>query len=566
MKIKSLSFLLVLVYMAGCHEADTKTAEHAAADTLSKTHALSFIHPPLPAANVPYVNYTFDAAKGDTLVYKTGSILLFPANAFVDEAGRVVTGEVEVRYREFRNPVDMYLAGIPMNYDSAGQSYQFVSAGMFEMLAYKNNKSVFVNPAAKPLVNLASKKEKQAYNIYYLDTIKKNWIYKEVSAVVEVNRSRVGNRKLVEVVTVSEVVTMSEPVPMPPVKPKKPGGNSPVIEIEVAEGAFEELQAYNNLKFQLDEKEQHFDAGDANEVWTNVKLEQRRENDLYVVQFSNARKTVTYLVKPVFEGLDYDAAMKVFDQKQKQYEQLKQQRFNRLVEQRAALIKDSIANAKMIEKENKRIDQMNRVTEANNKVVAQQQKQYELLVQQRMEKLAKQRADFVKDSLAKVKMAEDKKDRVAGLNRLIEAKSKEIEELGAAEKDMAFSYRAVQVGQMGYWNCDAYPIEERIYLMAKYVDKNGKPLLLNDVVVFSKGVDGVAPLVKEGALALISSRENAIIGIINGGIAFINYDDVKDLNITRETKGQTFTMTVLAQPECTYEKIQTMVAAPAVKR
>jgi hypothetical protein len=103
-----------------------------------------FIKPPIKGADVPFKEWTVDAAKGDTVYYPTGSIILFPPNSFVDKNGNVITGNVEVKYREFTKPIDFFLSGIPMNYDSAGVQYTFESAGMCEILAYKDGAPVFV--------------------------------------------------------------------------------------------------------------------------------------------------------------------------------------------------------------------------------------------------------------------------------------------------------------------------------------------------------------------------------------------------------------------------------------
>jgi hypothetical protein len=483
-----------MVLPAGCREADTRAKSSDTVHVTAHIATARFVAPPLPAANVPYVNYVFDVAGGDTIVYKTGSILLFPPDAFVDEKGRAITGNVEVRYREFRNPVDIFLAGIPMSYDSAGQTHQFVSAGMFEMLAFKNGKAVFVNPARKPVVNLASRKDAITYNVYYLDTVKRNWVYEEVSRVLE------PKRKLAKAKRFTEVLENTIAAPSL-VVPKKPTGNSPVIRIRVSTGSYGELSVYDNLKFQLDEK-QPFDPHDADEVWLNVKVYQRRKNDLYVIQFSNARKSITYLARPVFEGLDYDAALKVFSEKQKEYS---------------------------------------------------------LLKQRRLELVAKQRVDFVKDSLANGKADKAEDERIRKLNMVIAAKNKELEELETQAGELLREYRAVQVHTLGYFNCDAYPEWKRNYLTASYVNIKGGPLKIDRAAVISKGVNGVRPMKEGGRIELFSDFENAIIGMIDGGIAFITFEEVKKRHITHETQTHIFPMTVLAQPECTYDKVQHMV-------
>ena len=147
----------------------------------------SFIKPPMPQLNVPYEKFTYDAEIGDTLFTKNGSILIFPKNAVLNNKGQIVTGKIEIRTREFNDPLDYFIAGIPMTYDSASVKYTFISSGMIDIKAYQNNELLFVNPNAKPQLNLVSTNKETNTNLYLLDTVTGQWINKgkdEVNDVV----------------------------------------------------------------------------------------------------------------------------------------------------------------------------------------------------------------------------------------------------------------------------------------------------------------------------------------------------------------------------------------------
>lgn len=75
-------------------------------------------------------------------------LVQFPANAFVDGKGKVVKGEVEVRFREFTDAVDIALNGIPMNMESDSETVGMYSAGMFEIRVRKGGEELNVNPDA----------------------------------------------------------------------------------------------------------------------------------------------------------------------------------------------------------------------------------------------------------------------------------------------------------------------------------------------------------------------------------------------------------------------------------
>jgi hypothetical protein len=112
----------------------------------SKTNTITkFVHPPIKQADVPFSDYVVDASRGDTIMYSSGSVLLFPPDAFVDKNGNVVKGNINIKYREFSNPVDQFLSGIPMDYDSGGVKYTFESAGMCDIQAFCKDVSWTLN-------------------------------------------------------------------------------------------------------------------------------------------------------------------------------------------------------------------------------------------------------------------------------------------------------------------------------------------------------------------------------------------------------------------------------------
>ncbi|HEY0041265.1 MAG TPA: hypothetical protein VGB71_11410, partial [Flavisolibacter sp.] len=127
----NLFFILAFAFVVtSCHQKRKKEPE-----TIPQKDI--FISPPVSGTDIHLEEYSVDAGKGGTLFYKTGSIIFFPPNSFVDKDGKTVQGKVTVKYREFADPIDFYLAGIPMDYDSSGTKYTFESSGMCEILAYK---------------------------------------------------------------------------------------------------------------------------------------------------------------------------------------------------------------------------------------------------------------------------------------------------------------------------------------------------------------------------------------------------------------------------------------------
>ncbi|WP_298153678.1 OmpA family protein [Flavobacterium sp.] len=119
--------------------------------------------------------YHINAAKAETLKYKSGSEIHIPANAFVDEDGKPISGNIDVRYVEYRDPIDFILGNIPMDYPQHGENTHFNSAGMYKILANQNGKSIYLREGTQITVDFAMTQEVPGLNFYNYDTIANKW-------------------------------------------------------------------------------------------------------------------------------------------------------------------------------------------------------------------------------------------------------------------------------------------------------------------------------------------------------------------------------------------------------
>lgn len=157
-------------------------------------HKNTLIAPPLPSLAKKATIYTIDAAAGGTFVHSGGTRVTIPAGSLTDEKGNAITGQVSVSYREFHDPLDILLSGIPMTYDSGGVRNQFETAGMFEIYASQGDKEIFVKPGASIGIELSSTDAASSFNFYALNEDSKNWDFagkggeiKERKKVVELS-------------------------------------------------------------------------------------------------------------------------------------------------------------------------------------------------------------------------------------------------------------------------------------------------------------------------------------------------------------------------------------------
>jgi hypothetical protein len=89
-------------------------------------------------------DFTFQMADSKSFVH-------IPANNIVHQSGEDVKGPVEIRYREYRDAAQIAFSSIPMTYRDNNTSYNFNSAGMFELRAFQEGEELKLDPE-KPIV------------------------------------------------------------------------------------------------------------------------------------------------------------------------------------------------------------------------------------------------------------------------------------------------------------------------------------------------------------------------------------------------------------------------------
>ena len=156
----------------------------------SKNQAVTVIEEPIPAEVtttpapaaipegllVPFNTYTFKAEKGKNIVDpRSGAKIKVARNIFVDKQGKDVIGEVELKYREFRDPADMAFSQIPMTTEEDGKNYWFTSGGMFEMSASQDGVPIYIRPKKEIKIDFKLTERLEGMNFYALDAAAQQW-------------------------------------------------------------------------------------------------------------------------------------------------------------------------------------------------------------------------------------------------------------------------------------------------------------------------------------------------------------------------------------------------------
>lgn len=323
--------------------------------TKTVTPKKAFITEPSKTLKVPYSSYKIDAAKGGTITHSSSSKIKVPKNSFVNKQGHDIVGEVTIEYKEFHDPGDIILGGIPMAYDSAGKKYNLESAGMFDIRGYQNGEPVFIKEDKKLQVELASATAEDRFNQYYLDTIQRNWQYlkrddlpvenTKIKAVAvaggrtsapltspkteQLKRETevIIPRKVDSVKTVYTQKIEKLPTPKEPAKPAKQTPGRPTFRLDGSYNEFPELAAFDNVIWEVGTENKNYTKDMLEITWSDVKINPGPvKGKNYVLTLTHRNRNEKLIVYPVLSAEEFVKAEKVFEKKFETYQQLVEKR------------------------------------------------------------------------------------------------------------------------------------------------------------------------------------------------------------------------------------------------
>ena len=144
------------------------------------------IHTPLNK-EVEFFQYEFDATNGIEFHQPTGTHITIPKNALIDTKGKLVTGKVVVKFREFHDSKSIFLSGIPMQTDT-NRNLFLESNGMLELRAFQGENELSLIEGKQISIDLAAKSRPSSdFKLWVLDKDKK-WL--NAGTFQTVNNSR----------------------------------------------------------------------------------------------------------------------------------------------------------------------------------------------------------------------------------------------------------------------------------------------------------------------------------------------------------------------------------------
>ena len=272
------------------------------------------ILPPLEKST-PFIYKSFDAEKGAVFHQPTGTHIVIPANALVDENGGKVKGKVTLKFREFQNAREIFLSGIPMQFGEDRSDY-FSSAGMMELRVSQNNKPLKLTSDKSVAVELASAiNPTNDYKLFKLED-DKNW----------------NNGTTFETVKNTRRDNALAALPARPSRPIDPLADTTdfIFELISDYKRMPHLNIWKNIKWKFRSSKDELEPQQALRIgWDKIKIEPLNDGEnSFKLDFSMSKAdyngkiiTVTYsmIASPELTGKELARATKKFEKEMENY-------------------------------------------------------------------------------------------------------------------------------------------------------------------------------------------------------------------------------------------------------
>jgi cell division protein FtsB len=461
------------------------------------------IKPPQKNADIPFQTYVINGDKDAKIIHSSGTEINIPSGAFSFK-GKPITGDVEIKYREFHDMADCIMAGIPMTYDTAGTQLHFESAGMIEIRAFQNGNPLTL--AKNMEVQMASDYTDTKYNLYRLDETEKNWVclgkdkvnettkeFTETTAGNE-NKIKVKEEKLTEVRR--EIAVLENNKPDAPAERNKSNFS---FTLDVLADEFPELKAFTAERFEVVSADKNFSSKIFQTEWEDIKLKPESDSENLTMTLTKGTQSKKFTIYPVYDGTDLENRKVKYKQELKNY---------------TAELETKEKEEAQLEKE---IKDLRKKTLSNSKEISEQWSEKKKVHSTTM--ISKKDLEVYT-----VNASDAKYSNVRAVN-------------GFLSSENFRATRSFQIGSLGVINVDcgvSKPVAERGKKHRfQWKNKEGLPLIMKVVFVLVKkrNVMFTYDAGRFGDIKMQEDGENIIVGITEEGyLAIAVHEDLKILN------------------------------------
>jgi len=475
---------------------------------IETTITTPFVNPPIENVNVAFQEFEVDVVQGGTFTYLSGSKITIPVNAFINGNGNPILGKVTMKYREFHDHAEIFASGITMEYDSAGLVSDFESAGMMEIIAFQNNTPVYIAKNKKVDIEMISNNNESRFNLYYLDTAQRKWVYKGKDQIIQRPEDRMDiAQELPQSVLKESDIELPLPIQIPiinePIKPKTKNKNRFTFIFQVDPKAFPEIAVYDSVEWEYADVGDNFDPQGLYDItWQDVKLI-KQEDNTYIVQLTHKNRKESHKVFPVYSGKDLEKAESKYKLKYKEY-------------------------LKALDKK-------------------------EELEKQRKEEYEKKRADI----------EEKEKERIAYLKKQAELRRQQVKWANAQTTMVSTVSRVFSIMTFGTWNCDSrVQRPQGIKVTASFKTINNEKLTLTNVYLIDKKINAIFPI--HEIFSFNPNAENYIVGLVYPNkLAYFSPKDFDRIDGYKLKKvglnNFTFTMHTTEKPISSVDEIKEII-------
>jgi|GEM_PF-1388466 len=172
-----LTSLLLIALAVSCKNISEETKNASNQNDIDNSKlAISRFGEALFDISVPENKFIFQTNQSQILVTDKMSRIYIPKNTFVDKNGGLISGKVELVFKEYQSIGEIIASEIPMIWKDpkTGVEYDFESDGMFEIQAYQNDQELFVKKGKEIQVDLVANSRKD-FNFYSIESRNSDW-------------------------------------------------------------------------------------------------------------------------------------------------------------------------------------------------------------------------------------------------------------------------------------------------------------------------------------------------------------------------------------------------------
>ncbi len=288
-------FIISISFLFACNNSSTENKNTLVEEITTDAHLISTLKSTFEGISLPQFVQKVETSKSTNIKTSTNAEITIPENAFVDKNGEEVKGEVIIKYKEIKSPSDIIIENVDMTYDSAGTTYQFQTAGMFDLRAFSGNDEVFLQNGKNIEVTYLSDKPGN-YNVYYYNG--ENWNYQGVSE----NESTLN----------PNILPKDAIIPLKPVKADP--DNDLILDIDASHKQIPELAVYKKViwKYNGDLANDEVIKILSSKVY-KTSIAQTGVKGKYTYSFKSGSKEYNFPIVPVFQPKVYKKAMKEYE-------------------------------------------------------------------------------------------------------------------------------------------------------------------------------------------------------------------------------------------------------------